>query len=90
MRISVRLNEEWFVVPCGDGTLKIQWLIEETRRRFNEAKGSLVLLSHTEFEARLAQGGDLLSKEDKIHEVLNNNEFVILCKSSSVVFCISC
>ena len=78
MRVSIQLNEKWFVVPCFDGSATIQWLIEEACRRFNEE--SSTKFSQTQLEAQLLRGQGLLSKEDQIKEVLNNNEFIVLRK----------
>ncbi|XP_078343287.1 histidine ammonia-lyase-like [Oculina patagonica] len=79
MRLSVRFEGKWFVVPCGEGENSIQWLIEETIRRSNGANGSEKLpFTAQNIEAVLAQGGGKLDANDAIKEVLNDNDFVHL------------
>ena len=89
MRLSVRFNDKWFVVPCGEGDNTVQWLIEETIRRSEGAAGSEKSpLTAQNFEAVLAQGGAMLDPNDAINEVLNDNEFVHLSGKYSVKLCV--
>ena len=77
MRLNVRFNDKWFVVPCGEGRNTVQWLIEETIRRSEGAGGSEKSpLTAQNFEAGLAKGGAMLDPNDAINEVLNDNDFV--------------
>lgn len=81
MRLSVRLDNKWFVIACGNGGNSIQWLIEETVRRWKRANGSgpqKLHFSAQNIEAVLAQGGGKLDANDAINEVLNDNDFVHL------------
>lgn len=74
MRVSVRFNGKWFLVPCGEGKTSIQWLIEETLRRSTDANETEK--SAKDFEAILAQGGGTLDPNDPINQVLYDNDFV--------------
>ena len=74
MRVSVRFNGKWFVVPCGEGKTSIQWLIEETLRRACDTHDSEKCAK--DFEATLAQSGGSLHPNDSIYEVLNDSDFV--------------
>ena len=76
MRVSVRFNGKWFVVPCGEGKTSIQWLIEETLRRACDTHDSEKCAK--DFEATLAQSGGSLHPNDSIYEVLNDNDFVYI------------
>lgn len=78
MRLSVRFNNKWLVIPCEEGHNTVQWLIEETIRR---SEGPL---SAQNLKAVLAQSGATLDPNDAIKEVLDNNDFVHLsCKYSA-------
>lgn len=72
MRLSVRFNGRWYVIPCGDGVNSIQWLIEETIRRSKEH----ATVPANNFEAVLAQSDGKLHLKDPIREVLNDSDFV--------------
>ena len=74
MRVSVRFNRKWFVVPCGEGKTSIQWLIEETLRRASDTHD--LEKCAKDFEATLAQSGGSLHSNDSIYEVLNDSDFV--------------
>ncbi|XP_027035772.1 histidine ammonia-lyase-like [Pocillopora damicornis] len=74
MRVSVRFNGKWFVVPCGEGKTSIQWLIKETLRRACDTNDSEKCAK--DFEATLAQSGGSLHPNDSIYEVLNDSDFV--------------
>lgn len=88
MRLSVRFNDKWFVVPCGEGHNTVQWLIEETMRRSEGAPGSEKSpLTSQNFEARLAKGGAMLDPNDAINEVLDDNDFVRLSGKYSERLC---
>lgn len=76
MRVSVRFNGKWFVVPCGEGKTSIQWLIKETLRRACDTHDSEKCAK--DFEATLAQSGGSLHPNDSICEVLNDNDFVYI------------
>ena len=88
MRLSVRFNNKWLVIPCGEGHNTVQWLIEETIRRSEGAGGSEKSpLSAQNLKAVLAQSGAMLDSNDAIKEVLDNNDFVHLsCKYSARQF----
>lgn len=74
MRLSVRFNGKWYVIPCGDGVNSIQWLIEETIRRSKEN----ATVPANNFEAVLAQSDGKLHLKDPIREVLNDSDFVYI------------
>ena len=88
MRLYVRFNDKWFVVPCGEGHNTVQWLIEETIRRSEGAAGSKKApLTAQNFEAGLAKGGAMLDPNDAISEVLDTNDFVHLSGEYGVRIC---
>lgn len=76
MRLSVRFNGKWYVIPCGDGVNSIQWLIEETIRRSKEH--ATVHVPANNFEAVLAQSDGKLHLKDHIRDVLNDSDFVYI------------
>jgi len=79
MRLYVRFNDKWFVVPCGEGHNTVLWLIEETIHRSEGAAGSKKSpLTAQNFQACLAKSGAMLDPNDAISEVLDNNDFVHL------------
>lgn len=77
MKLSVRFNDKWFVVSCGEGGNTIQWLIEETiRRSEGTARSEKSPLMAQRYQAVLAQGGAILDPNDAINELLNDNDFL--------------
>jgi len=74
MRLSVRFNGKWIVVPCGQGENSIQWLIEETIHRSDVCEKSHFTAEN--FKVVLAQSGGKLCLKDAIKEVLNDSDFV--------------
>lgn len=77
MKLSVRFNDKWFVVSCGEGGNTIHWLIEETiRRSEGTARSEKSPLMAQRYQAVLAQGGAILDPNDAINEVLNDNDFL--------------
>lgn len=86
MRLSVRFNNKWFVIPCGEGHNTVQWLIEETIRRSEGTGGSEKSpLTAQNLQAVLARSGAMLDPNDAINEVLDDNDFVHLSGKYSVV-----
>ena len=81
MKVSVRFEGHLFVVPCGDGSNLISWLIEESVRRGHKQKVN-IKASHTVelLEARLLNTHAILSKDDKITDVLDNNDVIYVGK----------
>ena len=82
MRLSVRFDDKWFVVPCGEGENSVEWLIEETIRRAEKEN-----FIAENYEAVLVQSGGKLDRKDSIKDVLNDSDFVhILGESRRVRF----
>lgn len=81
MRLSVRFNGKWIVVPCGEGENSVEWLIEETLRRSEDSN-----LTAQNYQAVLAESGGILKAKDTIKDVFNDSDFVhILEKETQVV-----
>ena len=74
------LNNQWFVVPCGEGDNTVQWLIEETLCRFNESSAGDELLgvSAEKIEAVLVRSTSKLTHRDSIKDSLHDSDFVSL------------
>lgn len=75
MKLSVRIRGDWFAVPCK-GTEKVNWLGEESLRRYYKAKCSSGHAKETVFEVRKAKGGAILDRDDAIRDVLDDSDFV--------------
>lgn len=71
MRLSIRFNDKWIVVPCGGGENSVEWLIEETLQRINDKTHA-----PQNYEAVLVQSGGKLERTDCIKEVLKDSDFV--------------
>ncbi|KAL9982894.1 hypothetical protein ACROYT_G005005 [Oculina patagonica] len=88
MRLSVRFNGNWWVVPCGEGEHSIQWLIDETIRRSSETETEKLPITSQNLEAVLAQSGGKRALNDAIKHVLNDSDFVhIFDKGTPVETC---
>lgn len=72
MRLSVRFNDKWLVIPCGEGDKSVAWLIEETMRRSETPN----LWTAQNYNAVLVESGGTLRANDPIKEVLNDSDFV--------------
>ena len=80
MRLSVRFNDKWIVVPCGEGENSVGWLIEEAIRRAE--KENFIAQN---YEAVLAQSGGKLERNDAIKDVLNDSDFVHILGESRLL-----
>nr|CAD7568868.1 unnamed protein product [Timema californicum] len=83
MKISVNIKGEWIHVPCKDGNLDVQWLGEETLRRYYRLKlGDHEVRSHSDQvkEVRRAKGGAWLDPEDHLADILDDNDFVTVAQ----------
>ena len=78
MRLSVRFNGKWIVVPCGEGENSVEWLIEETLRRSEDSN-----LTAQNYQAVLAESGGILKAKDSIKDVFNDSDFVHILGGSS-------
>ena len=65
MRLSVRFNDKWLVIPCGEGDKSVEWLIEETMRRSETPN----LLAAQNYKAVLIESGGTLRANDHIKAV---------------------
>lgn len=84
MKINVKVEEEWFVIPCGSKKKEIRWLKEEAVKRFNKYSVSrsntpLIFYSN-ECELRLTEANGILDDDDTVQDVLNDKDFVVLGK----------
>ena len=78
MKISCRVRGDWFHVPCKSNKLTIRWLGEETLRRFLKLRPPSFVPNREEkvHDIRKTLGGAILDPEDKIEDVLDDNDFV--------------
>lgn len=81
MRLSIRFNNKWIVVPCGGGENSVEWLIEETLQRINDKTHA-----PQNYEAVLVQSGGKLERTDCIKEVLKDSDFVHILGESNNYF----
>lgn len=81
MRLSVRFNDKWLVIPCGEGDKSVEWLIEETMRRSETPN----LLAAQNYKVVLVESGGTLRADDPIKEVLNDSDFVHISNRESPV-----
>lgn len=78
MKLSVRIREDWFAVPCRPSE-KIRWIGEESLKRYCRTK---IIDGKDEkvCEVRKAKGGAILDPDDSIKDVLDDNDFVTVGK----------
>ena len=80
MKLSVRVCEEWFSVPCK-GTECVKWLAEEALHRYHKLhSGSTLDVPKTLYEVRKIEGDTILAQSDQVNTVLNNNDLVSVGK----------
>jgi len=77
MKVSCRVRGDWFQVPCKSGK-NIKWLGEEALKRYLKLKPPSFVPNRDEVvsDIRKTTGGAILDPEDKIEEVLDDNDFV--------------
>uniref|UniRef100_A0A8C6P0A6 Histidine ammonia-lyase n=1 Tax=Nothobranchius furzeri TaxID=105023 RepID=A0A8C6P0A6_NOTFU len=76
--VSVCVRGEWFRVPSGGPSVSIQKLGHEALCRYFRAKKLEHGDRHVEFSMHRCQGGELLHPEDRVEDVLEDNDFVQL------------
>ena len=78
MKISCRVRGDWFQVPCKDGSPNIRWLGEEALLRYLRLKPPSFVPNREEVvhDIRKTVGGAILDPEDRIRDVLDDNDFV--------------
>ena len=78
MKISCRVRGDWFHVPCKSAKLTVRWLGEEALRRYLRLRPPSFVPNREERvnDIRKTLGGAILDPEDKIEDVLDDNEFV--------------
>lgn len=79
MKLSVRVRGDWFAVPCK-GNERLQWLGEETLRRYYKSRGGSGCAEEKVYEVRKAKGGAILDPDDLIKDVLDDDDFVTVGK----------
>uniref|UniRef100_A0A671U480 Histidine ammonia-lyase n=1 Tax=Sparus aurata TaxID=8175 RepID=A0A671U480_SPAAU len=80
-RFTVHIRDEWLAVPCRDTTNTIQWLGQESLKRYIKNKpdnGGITAVKDTRFVVRRCQSLGLLDADDTIEDVLEDNDFVEL------------
>lgn len=83
MKLSVRVRGDWFAVPCK-GNEKVNWLGEESLRRYYKAKCNSGHADETVIEVRKAKGGAILDPDDAIRDVLDDSDFVTVVLESDM------
>ena len=84
MKVSVRIRGEWFAVPCGDGGKSVRWLGEQALQRFAKIKPTEVEAGNRAYEMRRTRGGAIIDWEDRIADVMDDDDFVTLVLDSDV------
>lgn len=85
MKISVRVRGEWFVIPCSDRSFTITWLAEDAFKRYvnfqsNDSTADKDQNIFKDFIVRKVFGGAILDLNDKISDVLVDNDSVYIGK----------
>jgi histidine ammonia-lyase len=80
VKISCRVRGDWFHVPCKSNKLTIRWLGEEALKRYLKLRPPSFIPNREErvHDIRKTLGGAILDPEDKIEDVLDDNEFVAI------------
>lgn len=81
MKLSVHIRGEVIAVPCGKGTDTIRHLGEQALKRYTKLRASSSPTSDQIQEIRKKHGGAILDPDDAIKDVLDDNDFVQICKS---------
>ena len=78
MKVSCRVRGDWFHVPCKTTKLTIRWLGEEALKRYLKLRPPSFVPNREEnvHDIRKTLGGAILDPEDKINDVLDDNDFV--------------
>jgi len=78
MKISCRVRGDWFQVPCKGGKQSIRALGEEALKRYLKLRPPSFVPNREEVvkDIRKTMGGAILDPEDKIEDVLDDNDFV--------------
>ena len=78
MKISCRVRGDWFQVPCKAGKQSIRSLGEEALKRYLKLRPPSFVPNREEVvkDIRKTMGGAILDPEDKIEDVLDDNDFV--------------
>merc|ERR1719193_113876 len=78
MKISCRVRGDWFQVPCKSNKLTIKWLSDDALRRYLKLRPPSFVPNRDEnvHEIRKTLGGAILDPEDRIEDVLDDNDFV--------------
>ncbi|XP_032219844.2 histidine ammonia-lyase [Nematostella vectensis] len=83
MRVNVRIEGEWIVVPCEeDNNNSIQSLVDKCLLRRKSISKPFDSNSES-FEVRLAESTGLLSPTDIVRDVLKDNDFIWLEKNNT-------
>merc|ERR1712212_482090 len=77
MKVSCRVRGDWFAVPC-QGSRNVRWLGEEALKRYLKLRPPSFVPNREEVvnDIRKTLSGAILDPEDKIKDVLDDNDFV--------------
>jgi len=77
MKVSCRVRGDWFAVPCQAGK-SVRWLGEEALKRYLKLRPPSFVPNREEVvnDIRKTLSGAILDPEDKIKDVLDDNDFV--------------
>lgn len=67
------------MIPCTSKNNNVFWLIEQARQRHSKRGGQST--TNEKYEMRSVINGSLFDGNDLIHDVLENNEFVVVGKT---------
>ncbi|KAG7320443.1 hypothetical protein KOW79_016296 [Hemibagrus wyckioides] len=77
-RVSVRIRDEWVLIPCPERSQCMRWLGAEALRRYNNAHSSGGVGGEESFVLRRCLDEALLDLDDTISSVLDISDFIEL------------
>lgn len=79
--MSVRIRDEWVLIPCPERSQCMRWLGAEALRRYNKAHSGGGVSGEESFVLRRCLDEALLDLDDTISSVLDINDFIELSGS---------
>lgn len=83
-QVSIRIRDEWLLIPCPDRSQCIRWLGVEALRRYTKAHPSHGVNGTESFILRRCLDEEQLDLDDSISSVIHDNIFIELSGSKDV------
>ena len=83
MKLSVHLKGEILAVPCGKGNDSVKHLGETALKRYAKLKSQAETVNDKIQEIRRTNGGAIIDQDDLVKDVLDDNDFVTIGKTSN-------